>query len=293
MSIRPRQANLPSGMANDAIAAKLLELSMEESKRNAHHSMAAVTDVSAGECCKASVPTELHPSMHPPAGMSEADIDAWYDGVSKAVEKAKSGVKTLSKTVRDNTSTPEFVQIKASDGKTKISMPRALYIYYKDILVNLANPAMSGIVDNAFFPAWTSSPKGVRPGDNKKYTDGLPGAAGVKTYISELANQFNNLSWTTDAFYEAKLGDWIPAGVASGSRTFVHVGKVSGELKKEATPNILGVQRPKGKRFSDVLAIDVHTLVRDPKENGVWKIKHTYSAADWLSAVQQSESTAK
>ena len=46
--------------------------------------------------------------------------------------------------------------------------------------------------------------------------------------------------------------------------------------------------KPNGKQFKDVLAIDVHTLVRDTKDDGRWKIEHSWHVEDWASAIAQS-----
>jgi len=114
------------------------------------------------------------------------------------------------------------------------------------------------------------------------------GAAGIKYQLGAYAENVQGLKWKTKAFYEAV--EWTPQKPhLRGSKTYVHVGMASGTLVKDRKGSnlLLGDKKPNGKKFTDVLAIDVHTLVRDPA-SGVWKFRDSWHVEDWLSAVAQS-----
>lgn len=287
MSFRPRREVPSPGFHGDGLGALLAQAQIEAA-RNAHESPLAAPiacDYSARRHHAAPL-TELHPSMMPPPGLSDVDIDAWYDGVVKAAEAAKKGVSKLAKDVNDSTSQPSMYSATTAGGD-KIKMPRAIYNFYKEILPKINDfEKADDLIDQSFWPDWTSKPNMGSPKD--PYKTGQPGIAGFKGQVRFLASQFENLTWSTEAFYEATAGDWIPGGL-KGTKTYVHVGKASATYKGTG-PNALfpEIKKASGARFRDVLAIDVHTLVRDASDDGAWKIKHSWHVEDWLGAARQS-----
>lgn len=287
MSVRLRKTGTTSsGVADDSIVAKLLEMSTMESKRNAHLSMAAVRDVSTSECCTTNVSTDLHQAMDT-GPLHYGATGGFLDGAKKAAERKSKG--------KDQPQSLTFLDTLTSD-QTPIKMPLPLFVYYKHLLNQPFNPESDKLVNENFFKDWTSEPPNIPPFGN----------ATIGAHLENLKKKFNNLTWTTKKFYETKAADDKP------TRTFVHIGMVSGELKKDGFKSILrGDQHKAEQRFKDVIAIDVHTLELDytseqvptegkaaekaskkatppPKGGGTWKIKSSAFAADWLSAVKQS-----
>ena len=161
--------------------------------------------------------------------------------------------------------------------KGTVPMPRAMWNFYNQILDGSAYMSATKtekLVNTSYHEQWDSRPNGMAP--KAPYTTPGPGADGFKSQLGSYAENLQGLKWKTMAFYEAT--EWTPQEPhLVGSKTYVHVGMASGTLVKDLNGSnlLMGKNKPNGKKFTDVLAIDVHTLVRDPS-SGVWKFRDSW-----------------
>jgi len=290
MSRRPRDAPVPphgAGFDGDALG-QMLAAAQLEAARNAHISPLMQSANTA--CAEYEDAPEMRMTSKNSTltgfGESQDTDSAFIDGLKKATQKASQGVSQLSKTIADNTATPILYETSLADG-TRIRMPKALYNLYAVIYKNLNDPAMvMQHVQESFWPNWTSMPD-IMANYGEQFQDGQPGRNGFLSELQMISNQFINFTFNSESFMEAQLGQWVPGGVVSGSRTFLHVGKVSGTYVGAKQGAFLDVQPNPEFRFKDVLSIEVHNLVRDTKDNGEWKIRSTFRSTDWMSAFTQ------
>jgi len=246
MSVRRANPALPKGAATEAPASKLRDVLSAQP-----HSYGPKVDISAGiddalQALKVAEPTEQHfMAIQPPAGLSPAETDAWYDGIVQAAEKAKAGAKKLAKDIADNTTQPRTTPF----GRGKIVAPLAIEKLYTMILNHPgdANDVAQGISTHCMKDFFMEN----------AFTGGKCDSADdfVKE-VSALGQKVKKLTFEPEVFMELSPGDWIPAsGWAKGIKGYAVVSKVTGDKLAGATN------------------IDLIFLVRDAKDRGEWKMK--------------------
>ena len=176
----------------------------------------------------------------PPSGLSSSEIDAWYDGLVHTAKEAKKGLKKLKKQAEDNTSAPRTV----TDGQMKI--PMAIHDLYTRAIAFPTDDDSATYVRKGFWPNFV-----LENGYSGKPVDSADGFIGELQWLGKKYG--NRVRVDITKFFEGSAGSWIPGRMA-GTKIYTLVANVTAG------------------KTSDVL-VDVIFLVRDPKDDGEWKIK--------------------
>jgi len=178
--------------------------------------------------------------MGPPLGLSSAEVDAWYDGLVQTAKEAKKGLAKMKKQAEDNTSAPRTV----TDGKMQIPMP--IHDLYTRAIAFPSDDDSATYIRKGFWPDFVL--------ENGYSGKPVQSAEEMIKEVSGLGKKFGSrIKVDITKFFESSAGSWIPGRMA-GTKIFTIVAQVeAGKVR-------------------DTL-VDVVFLVRDPKDDGEWKIK--------------------